>query len=51
VELWTVYDRPVDHPRHCAVRKVLIEDDGLSPADGRCSGPSKKRAPRSHGAA
>lgn len=33
MELWTVYDRPADHPRHCAVRKVLVEDDGLSPRD------------------
>jgi len=33
VELWTVYDRPADHPRHCAVRKVLVEDEGLLPAD------------------
>ena len=31
MELWTVYDRPPDHPRHCAVRKVLVEDDGLNP--------------------
>ena len=33
MELWSVYDRPADHPRHCAVRKVLVEDDGLSPSD------------------
>lgn len=33
VELWSVYDRPADHPRHCAVRKVLVEDDGLCPDD------------------
>jgi hypothetical protein len=33
MELWTVYDRPPDHPKHCAVRKVLVEDDGLRPAD------------------
>ena len=33
MELWSVYDRPADHPRHCAVRKVLVEDDGLSPED------------------
>jgi hypothetical protein len=33
VELWTVYDRPRDFPRHCAVRKVLVEEDGLAPAD------------------
>jgi hypothetical protein len=32
VELWTVYDRPSDHPDHCAVHKVLVEDDGLAPA-------------------
>lgn len=33
MELWSVYDRPKDHPRHCAVRKVLVEDDGLQPDD------------------
>lgn len=33
MELWTVYDRPSDHPRHCAVRKVLVRDDGLCPGD------------------
>ncbi len=33
MELWSVYDRPPDHPRHCAVRKVLVRDDGLRPAD------------------
>lgn len=33
MELWTVYDRPADHPRHCAVRKILVEEDGLSPAE------------------
>jgi len=33
VELWSVYDRPSAHPSHCAVRKVLVEDDGLSPSD------------------
>ncbi|MCA1827107.1 MAG: hypothetical protein ABR567_08935 [Myxococcales bacterium] len=33
MELWSVYDRPPDHPRHCAVRKILVEDDGLSLAE------------------
>jgi hypothetical protein len=33
VELWTVYDRPRDFPAHCAVRKVLVEEEGLEPAD------------------
>ena len=33
MELWTVYDRPQDHPKHCAVRKVLVEDEGLQPDD------------------
>ncbi|TMA26143.1 MAG: hypothetical protein E6J78_15110 [Deltaproteobacteria bacterium] len=33
MELWTVYDRPRDFPQHCAVRKVLVEEDGLEPAD------------------
>ena len=33
MELWTVYDRPTDHPKHCAVRKVLVEDEGLLPDD------------------
>ena len=33
MELWTVYDHPPDHPDHCAVRKILVEDDGLSPSD------------------
>ena len=33
MELWTVYDRPSDHPRHCAVRKILVEDDGLLPGE------------------
>lgn len=33
MELWTVYDRPTEHPRYCAVRKILVEDDGLEPAD------------------
>jgi hypothetical protein len=30
VELWRVYDQSQDHPGGCAVRKVLVEDDGLS---------------------
>jgi len=29
VELWTVYDGAAHHPGHCAVRKILVEDDGL----------------------
>ena len=33
MELWSVYDRPADHPRHCAVRKVLVAEDGLSAED------------------
>ena len=33
MEFWTVYDRPADHPGHCAVRKILVQDDGLSPDD------------------
>ena len=33
MEIWSVYDHPADHPRHCTVRKVLIEDDGLSAED------------------
>jgi hypothetical protein len=33
VELWSVYDHPVDHPDCCAVRKILVEEDGLSPAE------------------
>ncbi|MGZ6144015.1 MAG: hypothetical protein ACXWLM_11805 [Myxococcales bacterium] len=33
MELWTVYDRPKDHPRHCAVRKILVEEEGLQPDD------------------
>ena len=33
MELWTIYDRPADHPRHCTVRKVLVADDGLSSED------------------
>ena len=33
MELWSVYDHPADHPDCCAVRKILIEDDGLSPAE------------------
>jgi hypothetical protein len=33
VQLWTVYDRAGDHPDHFAVRKILVEDDGLCPAE------------------
>ena len=33
MELWSIYDRPKDHPRHCAVRKVLVEEEGLRPED------------------
>jgi len=33
VELWSVFDHPADHPHCCAVRKILIEDDGLSPGE------------------
>jgi hypothetical protein len=33
MELWTVYDRPPEHPQKIAVRKVLVEEDGLSPGD------------------
>jgi len=33
VELWSVFDHPADHPRCCAVRKILVEDDGLSPGE------------------
>lgn len=33
MELWAVYVQPDEHPGQCAVRKVLVEDDGLSPAD------------------
>jgi hypothetical protein len=33
VELWSVYDHPAEHPGCCAVRKILVEDDGLSPAE------------------
>ena len=28
VELWSVFDHPADHPHCCAVRKILVEDDG-----------------------
>jgi hypothetical protein len=31
VELWTLYNRPTD--RRCAVRKVLVEDEGLQATD------------------
>jgi len=33
VEIWSVYDQPADHPDCCAVRKILVEDDGLRPAE------------------
>jgi hypothetical protein len=33
MELWTVYDRPPEHPEKVAVRKVLVAEDGLCPAD------------------
>jgi len=33
VELWRVYQRSPDDPGRCAVRKVLVEDDGLSAAE------------------
>jgi hypothetical protein len=33
VELWTVYDRADHHPDRCAIRKILVEDDGLCPAE------------------
>jgi hypothetical protein len=33
VELWSVYHRPADHPDCCAVRKILVEDDGLRPGE------------------
>ena len=33
MELWSVYDRPKEHPRHCAVQKVLVEEEGLQPED------------------
>jgi hypothetical protein len=33
VELFTVYERPANAPASCAVRRVLVADDGLSPAE------------------
>jgi hypothetical protein len=33
VELWSVYDHPADHPDGYAVRKILVEADGLLPAE------------------
>jgi hypothetical protein len=33
VELWSVYHHPAGHPDCCAVRKILVEDDGLCPDD------------------
>ena len=38
MELWTVYDRPSDHPRHCVVLKVVAQDDGLAPSDSHLFG-------------
>ena len=33
VQLWTVYDHPEGLPACWAVRKILVEDDGLCPAE------------------
>lgn len=33
MELWSVYDPSPDQPGCCAVRKILVEDDGLSPGE------------------
>ncbi len=33
MELWSVFDHPTDYPHCCAVRKILVEDDGLSPSE------------------
>ena len=33
MEIWSVYDHPADYPEGCAVRKILVEDDGLLPAE------------------
>jgi hypothetical protein len=33
VELWSVYEHPADRPDSCAVRKILVEADGLVPAE------------------
>jgi hypothetical protein len=33
VEIWSVYERPADHPEGCAVQKILVEADGLLPAE------------------
>src|SRR5229473_2703794 len=49
MELWTVYDRPPEHPEKVAVRKVLVAEDGLCPAAGssRCRAPSRTIRPSS----
>jgi hypothetical protein len=33
VQLWTVYERGAGDADRCAVRKILVEDDGLRPAE------------------
>jgi hypothetical protein len=33
VELWSVYEHSPDRPDSCAVRKILVEADGLVPAE------------------
>ena len=33
MELWSVFDQPADHPNCCAVRKILVEEEGLSPGE------------------
>ena len=33
MEIWSVYHRPADHTDGCSVRKILVEDDGLLPAE------------------
>jgi len=35
VELWTVYDHPPDHPDAFVVRRILVGDEGLLPADSQ----------------
>jgi hypothetical protein len=32
VQLFSVYERAANHPDCCAVRRVLVADDGLAPA-------------------